>query len=371
MPTTKNNPVTVNILGCCVSRDVFNFDYGVKYQVKGYVQRSCPLDIFETIPEQYQIEESFVEDIIDHNFNRRSLCTLFNGVGSKKLLDNKGEWIVLDTFYAGCGCFKLTFSDGYSKVVQTDWGNLLRKLSNKMNNSFQVEGIEGNENFGFRIEKFVSFIKNHWGNNVILLDLPRTNKYIAMDGTIQNRITSYIESINAADEFSKLLLQHLNCYHVRMPHPLYGDEYNAYNVQQVHYIKEPYQYLKDAVDVIVQGVDVSKKLDVLYLQYSQLFHQIALGLYISERNTIQRVKNIIRNRETDKYGLALNLCNQLVIQGSIDALYMLSQMYRDGIGTPKDTDYAIELLKKAYSQYQDYGNALIDLLMLKDDDNSI
>lgn len=367
----KNDPVSINILGCCVSRDVFNIDSGLTYQVKGYVQRNCPLDIFDIIPPEYMIEESFVQDIVDHNFNRRNLCTLFNGVGSKKLIDNKGDWIILDTFYAGCGCFKIILPDGYSKVVQTDWGSLLQKLSLKMNGIFKLESIEGHENFLLKIDKFVSFIKDNWGTNVILLDLPRTNKYLAIDGSIQTRLSSHIESINAADEFTKLLLERLDCYFVRMPHPLYGDEYNAYNVQQVHYIKESYQYLKEAVDTIIIGVDISKKLDLLFIKYSQIFHEIAMGLRFSERNTIQRIKNIISSRDSSRYPIAFNLCNQLVIQGSVDALYILSNMYRDGIGVPKDIDFAINLIRKAYSQHQDYGNALIDLLMLKNDNSSL
>ena len=370
MSSSKEDSVSINILGCCVSRDIFNLKCGINYTVKGYVQRNCPLDIFDEIANSYKISDLDVEDIVEHNFNKRSLCTLFNGTGSKKLLENKGKWIIIDSFYSGCGCFELTFPDRSCKYIQTDWGTVLKKLVTKLDNGIKCNFIDGNENFLLKIDKFTNFIKNNWGNNVILLDLPRTNQYLATNGTVQIKSTSYIESINAADELCKLLLERLDCHYVRMPHPLYGDSYNSYDVQAVHYIKEAYQYLKEAVDIIVNGVDVYKKLDLNYIKYSQIFHEIALGTRLSERNTIQIIKRIIASKDVVNYPKCVQLCNQLILQGSVDALYLLSVVYRDGLGVNKDIDFAIELMEKAYSQYNDYGNALIDLLWNRTDTES-
>ena len=74
-----NQPTSFNILGCCVSRGLFNVSEGMQFRVEGYIQRNYMFDIFEPLPLGDKFELIDADPYRDHDFEKRSLATLING----------------------------------------------------------------------------------------------------------------------------------------------------------------------------------------------------------------------------------------------------------------------------------------------------
>ena len=150
-----------NILGCCVSREAFNAQVGLKHTVEGYVQRNFMCDLFTDLGRH--IDDSDVHDYFVHAFDRRSFCTIINGDGKEKLLNRKGEWIVIDTFYTGEDTVgKITAPDGTVKYVHTDMMDFVERCinSNAKFKNYTFEKICALENYPLDFENIVHFTFN-------------------------------------------------------------------------------------------------------------------------------------------------------------------------------------------------------------------
>jgi hypothetical protein len=111
MQQANNQEITtVNIIGCCLSRNIFNVNSGKKYKVEGYIQGLNPFLLFNETPHKYHIDDADASLLkhpdLDHPYNVRMLKTLLNGGAWKQLIERKGDWIILDTYYA-YACFAI------------------------------------------------------------------------------------------------------------------------------------------------------------------------------------------------------------------------------------------------------------------------
>jgi Sel1 repeat. len=360
--------VTVNILGSCVSRTIFNKKFGKTYSVEGYVQRSFIFDIFETVDEKYQVTEEEIAKYKGTNFDKRSLATLINGTAREKLLFRKGEWIVLDTHYCGVACALITYPDKSKRIIQSDFIDAVKKVFQE-NEKFKECTIESIDAFGYidkNLKNVIEFLKENWGSKIILIDCPRTPWYLSENGDLKTTGVSYVGSVGAATQVCELLLKNIDCYFVRLPSVVIGDHYHNYHSSSVHYVSEIYDYLKEIVDVITDKnqveTDKNKRMNILLLKYENVFQQMLLGEYISEFNSVQIIRNIVSKSIESRYHEMHLLCDKLCSQGNAEGYRWKSNAYRDGKGVEKNIDTAIIWMKKAVDKKPLFINELVDIL---------
>ena len=365
--------LTVNILGCCVSREIFNKKFGRSYSVEGFVQRNLIFDIFDTVDEKYHItDEEAARHLISSNFNRRSLSTLMNGSAREKLLSRKGEWIIIDTFYCGAPCALIRYPDK-KRIVQSEFTHNIKKIfqENERFKDCALEFVEACEYFERSLKDVVDFLKENWGRNIILVDCPRTPWYLTRNGELKNNNVSHIDSISNATHMCEILLKNLDCYFIKLPSMVPGDVHRGYYASSVHYASEAIDYLKETVDIItdenLSDKEKHRRTDIVLLKYERIFQQIILGEWASERNATKRIHEILSKQIEFKYPEAKTLCDKLCVQGSAEGYKLKGKMYRDGAGVEKNMDAAIEYLRKAVEINPTLAtNELADLLLKSD-----
>ncbi|MCQ2071341.1 MAG: DUF6270 domain-containing protein, partial [archaeon] len=150
---------TFNIIGSCVSRNAFNVAFGKDLKVTGYLQRNFILDLFDPMPEESKITDKEVLEYDSHKFNLRNIRFLVNGDGIDFILSRKGEWLLIDSFYAGAECSELVFPDGHIKYIQSDFVHILKKIfkNNPRYDGFRYRSVRARENFDIRIDEAVDF----------------------------------------------------------------------------------------------------------------------------------------------------------------------------------------------------------------------
>lgn len=58
--------ITVNCLGCCLTREIFNVEHGTKFTVMGTVYGQNPLLMFQDFESEFILDESDIEEIISN-----------------------------------------------------------------------------------------------------------------------------------------------------------------------------------------------------------------------------------------------------------------------------------------------------------------
>lgn len=88
------NKVSINIYGCCVSRDSVAFRQD-KYVVPRYVQAISPLTVMCGEPLNLKVEDfSSYEDV--HNFTKRCICLDANKNAIDYLVGANADWLLFD-----------------------------------------------------------------------------------------------------------------------------------------------------------------------------------------------------------------------------------------------------------------------------------
>ena len=272
----------------------------------------------------------------------------------------KGEWIILDTYYAGEPCCEITYPNGYTKYIQTDWWGILKDvfLSNKKlsEKGYSFRIVDACKNPNIHIDQLVKFLKDNWGDKIIVINTIRTNVFLDYNGKISNKDVFELYRREQSNHILNLLNKQLDCYIIEIPQPLIGDQYNDYDVSHVHYIDDVYHYLKHCVDNIVsyhpKKATSSRMNYSLYLNYSLTFNSIYLEEELSRSNFLGKVDSVLKKCDNNEIANTLSDIEK-TINKSTDRLLIrelearLARCYRDGRGVSKDLNKAAELMRSA------------------------
>lgn len=92
--TKSESKVSINIYGCCVSRDSVAFRQS-KYVVPRYVQAISPLTVTSGKPLNLKTEDfSSYENV--HNFTKRCICLDANKNAIDYLVETNADWLLFD-----------------------------------------------------------------------------------------------------------------------------------------------------------------------------------------------------------------------------------------------------------------------------------
>lgn len=258
MSSDGRSPVSINILGCCMSRDVFNIKTDVEYSIKAFVQRQNPFLIFQHTNININSEEfeKYYLDMLEthpdcpltnrmyHKFNRRSMRTLINGNACSRLLDNKGDWIVIDTHYAqSSDAWRLSdgrwFQASYSCYIDT-----ITELVPKYTDMY-IEKFHANINMTMMADSLSQFLRQHWDNRIILIN-SRPAEYRIHNGNILPLKTDeYFKT--SSKHMCKIIMDRIPVHLIKLPERLISRDGNL-----VHYTSDTLAYIRSEIDSVIK-----------------------------------------------------------------------------------------------------------------------
>jgi hypothetical protein len=356
-PLVEQEITTVNVLGCCLSRDIFNVDLGEKYKVEGYVFGINPFMIFNESPSEYHVDDTDIAILdIPHPFRERVLKQMLNGGASEYLIKRKGDWIIIDTHYAYGKLCTLTYPDGQQLLFQGNHlylGTIISTNDKFKECSFQH--IDGTINLSYYINELANFLRTNWGDKIILIDgMESGYRYDENELITQTDVQNHSKS--HSNRMAELLVDQLGCNYIKMPFiPIKYDDIG------VHYILEVRMYLKETVDAIISEHKTDHTRDMIDIKYNGKISNIQMGESLSLSTTINKIKKIFLDNNEEKYIWALNELKKISQYGN--AMGLLGRAYRDGKGIEKNLDIAAEWMRKAVAKNIGWANnELFDVL---------
>lgn len=336
---------TISILGSCVSRDIFNLDYSDSYKVTSYVQHHHPalllqknIGLTQITDEDIQefsktnISESMYE-LLKHDFNKRMFKSLVNNNGKELLLKNKGEWIILDTFYSfPSKMLEITNSTQQKYYIQDNlfYSNISKMaiLNNKFKN-YSVRIIDACPNIEILLDELCKFLKDTWGNKIIVINTKPCKEQLSMVTGIK-KIQYDASEESHSNKLFHALIQRLHCHSIEIPdYPMSRDGYS------VHYIGEVMGYLKRSIDSII----IEEKTDYHQI-YAYNIDQIKKGNRIDSFVGNQYLNHIFDKKDPNMDVELMPIVSKMIAQGHYEGYAQLGRMQRFGRGTNKDLDSA-------------------------------
>lgn len=256
-------PISINVLGCCMSRDIFNIGSPIEYSIKAFVQRQNPFLMFQK-PVAYTSRDQFdkyYEDMKEHrldcpltnrmyhDFNRRSMLTLINGSGPSRLLDNKGDWIVLDTHYAqspemwylrsdnGCRMFQSSYSCYLDTVV-----DLIPHYKDSI-----LDRVQANVNMTLMADTLCEFLKDNWQDRIILLNSRPADLRSTDAGDVPMNVDPSFRS--SSEHMCKVVSDRIPVHILSYPDVLKCRDGNF-----VHYTEDILRWFRNRIDSIITDI---------------------------------------------------------------------------------------------------------------------
>ncbi len=352
-------PVSVNIIGSCVSRESFNhMPWFYNVNLKEYIHKISPLFI-DSAEDWPTLNESEVE--LAHNFIKRCTCTLFNGTAQQRLLNNKGDWIVIDDFYFIASLFELSRNEnGVNKQrifqIPHEMHNEVRRVvcQNEKYDGYSIRMLDATPNYTLLIPKLATFLKKNWGKNIIVVDAEQARNFIT-DVPWEKNLEIDQSSVYLRKLATKKLLDCLDCFYI----PLQS-ELTSRDGVSVHYGLETYEYIAKTIGDIIQKprgwrLNCQRYLIDFQMKQSKTLYNRSYPL-----NTIlQKADSIIANREYDKYGTCLGILINSVDASSLGKIEKrIASIYSNEKYKGYNLDAALQWICKSLNKggnfYQDY-----------------
>ena len=336
-----NNAISVSILGSCVSRDLFHLDFEKKYQVTSYVQHHSPLLLLQSGVEPINIDDNDVlefshtplsdsmVELLSHNFNIRMFKSLINNHGKELLLKNKGDWIILDTFYSfPSKMLMISDSNGKKYYVQDNvfYANIAKMAAiNRKFDGYDVKVIDGCPNSSTLIGPLCDFLKENWGDKIIVINTRPCKQQFSMVSGFKDMVYDASEE-GHSNKLYKDLVEKLGCYSIEIPDiPLSRDGY------VVHYIAEVMYYIKESVDEII-----SKKHRDAKRRYLYNVQCVKEGSRIDSFVGRQYLNYIFDRHDEELDKKMMPVAKMMIEQNDFEGYAQLGRMQRFGRGCKKN-----------------------------------
>lgn len=352
---------SINIFGSCVSREPFNHAGPHVYNLKEYVHKVSPLFIHKTGENQW-ITESEVD--LPHNFVKRSICTLLNGTARERLLGNKGEWIIVDTFYFISELFEITTRDESGAVIDRYILQLPHECidevtrivnSNEKYRGSSIRRIDASPNYSKIVPEFADFLKN-WNSNVIVISA--SNEYYQQTGE------GFVVNANIIEKNRKqfIALEHLiksiDCWVIPVP-------LNTYSIDDspVHYDVEVEKYVEQMIHSIVSGALDWKKMTKSWAALQRYSYGVMASEFTSTAQLLSDTKAILDSKNEARYPAAISLCKEGMTRGHPEFHALMGHINLNGWGVKRNNERALEHFRYAFDNGVPTLSYLIDVLL--------
>lgn len=279
-------PVTINILGICVSRDAFGlFDNDGGFEIKKCVTNTSFLSLCspKIADEDIAIEEDFSK--IRHYF-QRCACLDIN----KKVFDYIAEYdadyllVDLGTVHRPVYKVKRKNADNGKEYTFITHTHALRQYSSYLNDKnievakivqFQSQYKKVYLNYA---AKFAETLKKKYPQKKIIInELKYGERYIDSEGNIRSFIDTMLAKKNEMlSEVYAEFRKHLpDAHYIRFPGAeVLGNGMHKWGKNYFHFVMDYYEYLLEAIRITTANLKNEEKLlDVLYKQYTELIYK--------------------------------------------------------------------------------------------------
>jgi len=353
----------VDIWGCCVSRDIFSMNqdrgYNIGYYVGGhsYVPQFSSHEVDDISPLEM--------DGKSPNFLKKSMCNEYN----KRILDGlrstRSNWIIVDLRSTTYRHYRVTFEDGKSETFSAhtdEFLNLVVDALNKKGKPYRMEEVPFSMDLCLeRMDLLVEFLKERYGNNIILVETFESTYRMTQSGEIiewefeSRELNSKVMRLN--NEFIKKT----GCYYIKCPFNVIADDFHRWGVTRVHYVMEYYRYALDVVDYIIKQSDPDfRVIDMKYMECAALMNDMRIGQKTSINNAVKRVNSLIKSDPAE----AVRVTESLDDSDYEAKAVSFSHLYSSGVANyQKDLNKAAEWMRVACQYNKNWSAELFDILM--------
>ncbi len=357
--------VTVNIFGSCVCREPFNY-MPVRYnlELKEYVFKVGQLFADPAGEDWPLLSESEVH--LEHDFVKRSMCTLLNGTARERLLGNKGDWIILDDHYLSYDLFEISCRVGgrtERRIVQapagkTAIGEMDRIISAPRYEGYSIRRLDALPNYSLLIPRLASFLKDNWGSNIIFVDAGFAQRTVGdVFGTDAPRIDySYLYYSKLA---ARMLLDCLECHYVPMQSELFSRDGHP-----LHYGYEVYEYLATVFGEIIRRGEgwesrCQKALADLQVKQSRILYEGAKSM----DQVLSKADDVISRKRYGSFGKVLALMKDNVDLSTTGRMEeRIAFIYSHDKFSGRDLDAAAEWIHRALAKGGNFHPSLYGIL---------
>ena len=274
MPNTNQpdaQPISFNIFGACVSRDLFPKD--TPYEIRQYVSFSSPMSVYKIKGDRTLTEEDLEGARVGSRFSRRCMMLDHNKTGLDYLFQRPSDWLILD------------FADLRMPLLKYGNNNYLTRTNLFLKNKAHFEKLFGEYETVPRVtpEEAVEcvewfgrqILKVYPPERIILNRYGMVEQYLSDDGTLVNY--SYLPHIRRINAMLKKANDHFEemcghrCFTIRMPKGIVSYEKHRWGNYPMHYISSYYDYAYAALNhILTTGTPVPEMLRELYSQKAKL-----------------------------------------------------------------------------------------------------
>ncbi|MBR6204989.1 MAG: sel1 repeat family protein [Candidatus Methanomethylophilaceae archaeon] len=372
----ESSAVGIDIWGVCVDRDVFrvmddfrgsegrlkinNYFKACSF-VSQFSKRNGPTISVSDMPLLRSEKMSFNTGI-----TKKTALADYNKTIIRQLRHSGSEWLLIDGRADAYGISRIQYSDGscdyLSSKTQHRFGISEILWSKGIENTTEDIGLDyPEEEYQRCFKRLVKFVKERYGNNIILNCAFDSTFFLDMDGLIHETSNERIVARNAfLARFNLEFVRATGCYCIKCPMYQMADAYHRWGLYTVHYIEEHYMYIDRCIQAIIDGGDgVRDRLEDLFLEYSALFASVRSGEVLSVRNGIERFQNL---KEEERRDEAMEILDQMIRQGLPQAKVELAKLYGYGVFVEKDLSRAESLINEAIEDgMRSSASALFDI----------
>ncbi len=244
-------PVSVNIFGACVSRDIF--PKNSPYDIRQYVSFSSPMSVFSPKGPRTLTDDDLSELSWGSDFSKRCLLLDHNKTGMDYLAERPSDWLILD--FADIRLPLIRYGDGQ---VLTETNLTLRNKPQfkKLFGKYQTEPMMSVENYYSCIDQLrETVLQLYPADRIILHQYYMVEDYIDKNGNLTPfRNQEHIQTVNMVlKELYRYFREKCpSCHIIEMPDYLTGTEKHIWGTHPMHYTKLYYEYAFQAVTHIVE-----------------------------------------------------------------------------------------------------------------------
>lgn len=274
----ESKKTSINIWGCCVSRDSVAFRQN-KYVVPRFVQFISPLTVFDgnKIPLSLENFSDYPEVT---NFCKRCICLDANKNAAEYTLEERADWLLFDISEIRLSLYVwekagaiLTKGPKLSRMLGVVNEQLDGEIPSEVNPSaFSEEAVTA------AVEKLCdAFLKHFPTERIIFHEFYNVDCYLDEDDVLRDfseskkaEFKKQNDLIKKAAEICKKKFS--GCHIIRMPDKTFADARHRFGLDPLHYTSIYHDYAEKCISLILEGKsseEEKEQLSVLYELYNE------------------------------------------------------------------------------------------------------
>lgn len=249
-------PILVDLWGSCITREILNEDTG-RFRIGKYAYRNSFLFAFD---EPIPYEESNFDDLsLFENSSWRVgyIRSAFHKDLPADLQQTESKWLLVDFYDLICDVVEY-----HGGVLTADREVRALKFYKQIKDECtltSVEDVLDDEEIRRRMEKFIQFIKERYGKNIVFIRADVKTRFLDYQRQFQpmrgHKKAVLLKKKEFLNRWQDYFEEHADCYVIDYARQYKADDLCVSGAFMVHYQKEFYERGYEAlVDIIYRGV---------------------------------------------------------------------------------------------------------------------